>query len=312
MLIWVFSVLAYLSMIVILVFQLRRRWDVGSKRTSKKCLISYASIGNFIILIIAIFSGKLLEPYYRLLTFLLVYYYLTRKLMNLSHRAKQNKRLLKKYTIFVGIFVFICALLTLIQQIRLEPNSLCEFPYHLISKILGLVFTAIFILFSYRLQNKLDAKVQPQYKDNPLLQMKTFQDNESQREDLQILVVTYLQAQFITIAVEVYTQLKFYYTDKEFSNCIDCQLIPCLDMSVQSTELLEYFMQMIIEVFTIFLPYIALIQFFWVGAKKEKLQQSQYSNDDDILANFFKQMGHPGLGISDISEKLEKSSLIYF
>lgn len=44
----IFASLSYLTFIAILIVQLKRRLQSGSKKTSKKCLISYAMIGDFI------------------------------------------------------------------------------------------------------------------------------------------------------------------------------------------------------------------------------------------------------------------------
>ncbi|CAD8113973.1 unnamed protein product [Paramecium sonneborni] len=308
----------YLILLFILILQLERRYQTGTKKLSKKCIILYMIMTNFLILFVESFiiSNKYmtqLEPYFRTMVFIFFYYYISLKLSKLSTNRKRAQKQFRSIALFLFVIVLIGLIFVLIELIKEDEVFYeCQFKYSKISRIAGGCVTAILVIFSMKLQNKMDDKVQPLYKDLPHLQMKTFQNNETQREDLRILIVMYIASQFLTIFQMIYFFVKEQINaDLQFPNCTPCQMIPCLKMSVNNTIAFELFLRLSFLTIIIVLPYLALISFFWVNSNQlHNDYHRTISNEEDIWINFFKKMGYEKskMCLSDITEQQEKSS----
>ncbi|CAD8192620.1 unnamed protein product [Paramecium octaurelia] len=302
----------------ILVLQLLRRYQTGTKKLSKKCIILYMIMTNFLILLVDSFiiSNKYvtqLEPYFRMMVFVFFYYYISLKLSKLSTDRRRAQAKFRYITLFLFVLVLVGLIFVLIELIQDDDIFYeCYFKYSKISRIVGGCVTAILVVFSLKLQKKMDDKVQPLYKDLPLLQMKTFQNNETQREDLRIIIVMYSASQFLTIFQMIYFIAKEQVNSElQFPNCTPCQMIPCLKMSVNNTIAFELFLRLCFLTIIIILPYLALISFFWVNSNQlHNDYHRTISNEEDIWINFFKKMGYERskMALSDITEQQEKSS----
>ncbi|CAD8095826.1 unnamed protein product [Paramecium primaurelia] len=302
-----------LILISILILQLQRRYKAGTKKLSKKCIILYMIMTDF--LKSSIISNKYvtqLEPYFRTMVFIFFYYYISLKLSKLSTNRKRAQKKFRNIALFLYASILIGLIFVLVKLI--QDNQVfyeCYFKYSMISKILGVCITIILVIFSAKLQKKVDDKVKPIYQDLPLLQMKTFQNNETQREDLRILIVMCSASQFLTIFQMIYFFIKEQINaELQFPNCTPCQMIPCLKMSVNNTIAFELFLRLSFLTIIIILPYLALISFFWVNSNQlHNDHHRTISNEEDIWINFFKKMGYEKskMGLSDITDQQEKS-----
>ncbi|CAD8200094.1 unnamed protein product [Paramecium octaurelia] len=307
-----------LTLLSILILQLQRRYKVGTKKLSKKCIILYMITTNFLILFVesSIISNKYLtqsEPYFRTTVFIFFYYYISLKLSKLLTNRKRAQTKFRSLAMFLFALVLIGLVFVFVELIKEDQVFYeCYFKYSLVSKILGGCTTIILIVFSAKLQKKVDEKVKPLYKDLPLLQMKTFQNNETQREDLRMIIVMCSASQFLTIFQMIYFYIKEQINvELQFPNCTPCQMIPCLQMSQNNTIAFELFLRLSFFTIIIILPYIALLSFFWVNSTQlHNDYQRTISNEEDIWINFFKKMGYEKskMDLSEITEQQEISS----
>ncbi|CAD8117990.1 unnamed protein product [Paramecium sonneborni] len=247
------------------------------------------------------------------MVFIFFYYYISLKLSKLQSNRKRALKQFRNIALFLLALVLVGLIFVLIELIKEDEGYYeCYFKYSKISRIVGGCVTAIIVIFSEKLQKKMDDQVQPLYKDLPLLQMKAFQNNETQREDLRILIVMYVASQFLTIFQMIYFFVKEYINaELQFTNCTPCQMIPCLKMSPNNTIAFELLLKLFFLIIIIFLPYLALISFFWVNSNKLHINQHRtISNEEDIWINLFKKMGYEKskMYLSDISEQQEKTS----
>ncbi|CAK91821.1 unnamed protein product (macronuclear) [Paramecium tetraurelia] len=303
-----------LTLLSILILQLQRRYMVGTKKLSKKCIILYMIMTNF--LKSSIISNKYvtqLEPYFRTTVFIFFYYYISLKLSKLVTNRKRAQTKYRSLAIFLCALVLMGLVFVFVELIKEDEVFYeCYFKYSLVSKIVGGCITIILIVFSAKLQQKVDDKVKPLYQDLPLLQMKTFQNNETQREDLRMIIVMCSASQFLTIFQMIYFYIKEHINaELQFPNCTPCQMIPCLQMSLNNTIAFELFLRLSFFTIIIILPYIALLSFFWVS--KTQLHNDYHrtiSNEEDIWINFFKKMGYEKskMDLSEITEQQEISS----